>query len=195
MNGETFSPIKGGNGYRLMKLVTPGYLSLYLGKQSNTMSSPNFHYDVQYLVKRDGSVQEVPNLGFKKRVMEFLEDCFSMKDKITKEGLGKKDLDQIIDAYNICIEDQTKSAHPSSAPVRTDADPALIAMNELKTKLQASQLTAKKDAIDILDDMSNKVKANQTVPNYQLEGLKGLLKDSPEYQSDLEKIISLVTKK
>ncbi len=195
MNGETFSPIKGSNGYRLMKLVKPGYLSLYLGKQSNTMSSPNFHYDVQYLVKRDGSVQEVPNLGFKKAIIRFLDDCKSLKDKIVKENLGKKDLDQIITFYNECIESQTISSRIDATPAVGSEDPTLIALGDLKAKLEAGQLPNRRDAIDILNDMSNKVKSRQPVPNYLMEGLKGLLKDSPEYQSDLEKVISLVAKK
>ena len=192
MNREIFNPIRTDDGYRMMKLAKAGYLSLYKGRRPNSSASDPSNYDVSYLIKRGGSVIELPNLTFKKAMIDFLKDCNIMKEKIEKENLGKKDLDQIITDYNNCIENQT---HPTPIALVSSSDPTLIALGKLKTKLEASQLSSKKDAVDILNDMSDKVRGNQPVPNYLMEGLKGLLKDAPEYQSDLEKILSLLTKK
>ena len=194
MKGEMYHPIRTENGYRMMKLIRYGHLSLYKGRRSNQYGN-SYGYDVQYLVKRDGNVLEEPNIGFKKLMIRFLDDCKSLEDKMTKENLAKKDIDRIITLYNACIESQTWQKLVETPPSVDPSDPALVALGELKSKLEASQLATQKDAIDILNDMSNKVKSHQAVPNYLIESLKGILKDSPEYQSDVEKVTSLLAKK
>ena len=178
----------------MMKLITRGHLSLYKGRRSNQYGN-NYGYDVQYLVKRDGSVLEEPNIGFRKLMIRFLDDCKSLEEKIEKENLVKKDIDRIITLYNDCIERQTRQTLIETPPSVDPSDPALVALGELKSKLEASQPATQKDAVDILNDMSNKVKSHQAVPNYLIESLKGILKDSPEYQSDVEKVTSLLAKK
>jgi len=60
-DGETFHPIKGPNGYAFMKLLKRGYLSLYAYQLDNQLT-----YDGLFLVKRDGSSLDVPNLTFRK---------------------------------------------------------------------------------------------------------------------------------
>ncbi len=194
MKGEMYHPIRTEHGYRMMKLITHGHLSLYKGRRSNQYGN-SYGYDVQYLVKRDGNVLEEPNLGFRKLMIRFLDDCKSLEEKMEKENLVKKDIDRIITLYNDCIESQTRETFVETRLSVDPSDPALVALGELKSKLEASQLATQKDAIDILNDMSNKVKGHQPVPNYLIESLKGILKDSPEYQSDVEKITSLLTKK
>lgn len=183
---EAFHPVLTLNGYRLLKLVTPGYLSLYLARPLQGAA-----YDIPYVVKRDGSAVEVPNLRFKKVMSDFLDDCLVMRQKISEGDIGRKNLEQIIKEYNDCIDNQTKAA--KTIPAVAPDDPKLQALALLTNKIgQASSIPSQKDALDILRDVTEKVKNNQTIPNYLLEALKGILKDYPECQSELEKILALL---
>ena len=83
--GETFHPVKGENGYVFMKLLKAGYLSLYAFQLDNQT-----RYDGLFLMKLDGDRIEVPNLGFKKFIAKFLDDCPEVADKIMEGELGKK---------------------------------------------------------------------------------------------------------
>lgn len=182
---DVFHPVRIESGYQMMKLVTPGFLSLYLARRPNSLS-----YEVQYLVKRNGEAMEIPNLTFKKTMGTFLDDCYGIKQKIKDDELGRKDLDQLIIQYNLCIERQTQETQPPSAI--GSEDPKMVALTNLKTKLQNSPVSVQKDALDMLDDITDKVKNNKPVPNYLLEGLKEFLKDHPTCQPELEKISALL---
>ena len=183
ISNQYYQPVRTENGYQMMRLIKPGFLGLYLARRSNSLS-----YEVQYLVKRDGSSIEVPNLSFKKTMSSFLKDCVIMNEKIEKGELGRRNLDQIVTEYNLCLDNQAKSAI-AAAPIALE-DPRLVAIVALKGKLESSSLPAQKDALDILNDLREKVRTKQTVPNYLLESLKGLLKDTPDCQSELEKVLS-----
>lgn len=182
---EAFHPVLTIDGYRLLKLVTPGYLSLYLARPPE-----GDRYDVPYLVKRDGSALEVPNLTFKKAIGRFLDDCAMMNQKIAEGEFGRKNLEQIIKDYNACIDNQTNTIHAQTV---SQDGPKMRALTLLTNKIgQASSLPSQKDALDILKDITEKAKNNQTIPNYLLEGLKGLLKDYPDSQPELEKVLDLL---
>lgn len=183
ISNQYFQPVRTENGYQMMQLVKPGFLGLYLARRTSSLS-----YEVQYLVKRDGSATEVPNLSFKKIMGNFLKDCSIIQEKIEKGELGKKNIDQIIIEYNQCLDNQAKLSI-AATPVDME-DPRLVALMALKEKLESSLAPSKKDALDILNDLREKVKNKQTVPNYLLESLKGLLKDVPDCQSELEKALS-----
>jgi hypothetical protein len=188
--GETYQPVRTDNGYRMMKLVRQGFVSVYLGRKASTVSGQSYYYDTEYLVKKDGNSIEVPNLSFKKVIKNFLSECEAMKAKIDKEDLGRKDLDKILDEYNICINDQTKIANAQSSVAKED--PRIVAITNLRAKIEASSLSTKQDALDITNDILDKALHNQTVPNYQLEGLKNLLKGSDELSSDLQQLLATI---
>ena len=129
---DIYNPVLTQLGYRLLKLDHLGFLvSLYLARQA-----PSTTYDVQYLVKRTGKAFEVPNLKFRKQVSGFLSECASIEQKIEENKLGKNNLNEIIDEYNRCIENQTK------AVFTTSSDPRLMAIAELRNKLQQNQSLA-----------------------------------------------------
>ena len=111
---DIYNPVLTQLGYRLLKLDHPGFLvSLYLARQA-----PSTTYDVQYLVKRTGKAFEVPNLKFRKQVSGFLSECASIEQKIEENKLGKNNLNEIIDEYNRCIENQTKAVFTTSSDPR-----------------------------------------------------------------------------
>ncbi len=182
---EVYHPVRTLDGYQFMKLITPGFLSLYMGRRVNSMV-----YDDQYLVKRNGDVMEVPNLTFKKSVGNFLNDCVNMKDRIKDEKMGVGDLNKIITEYNLCIDRQTQATHPPAA-VGTE-DPKMVALSSLKAKLISGSVSVPKDALDMLDDITDKVRNNKPVPNYLLDGLQDFLKDHPTCQAELGQVMKLL---
>ncbi len=173
-DGETYQPQRGPAGYAFMRVVTPGFLSLYAFQRENQAS-----YDGLLLAKRDGTSIEVPNLGFKKAMARFLSDCESVQSKIEDGTLGRNDLDEIVNAYNNCLDkkaDQRPVVEtPKTEPVK-EAPPALAALEE---KLKAhADFEGKDDAIDMLSEIRKKVARSEKVPNFLIEGLKDALKET-----------------
>ena len=85
-----------------MKLLQPGYLSLYAYQPEDQT-----RFDGLFLKKMDGESMVVPNLGFKKYISRFLEDCPQVAQKVKDGELGKKELTELVDAYNGCIDRRT----------------------------------------------------------------------------------------
>src|SRR5690606_22187997 len=79
-DGDIYHPIRGERGYVFMKLLQSGYLSLYAYQLENQT-----RFDGLWLQKRDGASLAVPNLGFRKYLSQFLEDCPAVSDKV-REG-------------------------------------------------------------------------------------------------------------
>ena len=188
INKEIFNPVKTDKGYRMMKLITPGHVSRYLARSTSNS------YDTDYLVRSDGDAMETPNISFKRLMTDFLKDCSSIKQIIETRDFKRKDIDELLKVYNQCIENQTGQNQNIQTQV-SETDPTLIALNTLKDKLtKDTELKNRKDALDVTNDITSKVKNGQKVSNYLIEGLKEFLKDSPAYQSDIETIASLLKK-
>ena len=67
--------------YRFMLLIRNGYLSLY-GFRDGTQNS----FDSRFLVKRDGKSMDLPNLTFRRNMIDFLDDCPEVTAKL--EGIS-----------------------------------------------------------------------------------------------------------
>ena len=194
VNNEIYRPQRFDNSIRFMKLVKSGYVSMYLFRPANQMS-----YDGRFLIKMDGKSMEVPNIGFKKLISNFVEDCPEVFTKVKNEELKRGDLDKIIDEYNSCITNKTNAlpavaAAPTAAvpvtPVVTDKTEAI---KSLQAKVAAlDNLTDKKDVLDLLTDISDKASKEKAIPNYQLEALKGYLNGNEAVKAELEKVIALL---
>lgn len=179
--GDTYRPQRGPDGYTFMKLVKEGYLSLYAFQFPNQAS-----YDGLYLLKRDGTMIEVPNINFKKALKKFLADCADVATKVESGEYTKRELDRIIDDYNRCIADLTtaRSSAPSNptpssaqAPVKVDA-PTQETWTILDKKVQAlPDFSAKADALEMIQEIKNKLSRGEKIPNFMIEGLKTSLKD------------------
>jgi len=189
-DGKFYKPVRTPETYKMMQLVKAGFLSILLARRDNSME-----YEVQYLVKLDNSAIEVPNIGFKKVMRDFLRDCPIVDQRIEEGELGRKNLEQIVDEYNRCLDKAGRTNEIISTATKTtleSADPRLVALDELKAVLQKLSFANQKDAIDITSDLYEKVRNKQTVPPYLIESLKGLLKDVADAQPALEKVLSLV---
>ncbi len=188
MDSITYHSIRHDNRYEYMVLLKSGYLSLY-----GFRVEKQFTYDGRYLVKLDGEAIELPNIGFKKTMQEFLKNCESVSDLVKSGELGKKHLDSLITLYNSCIDQNSK---PTSLPNTqvTDTKVSLPALVALQGKIEQSTLDSKQDVLDLLKDINNKIQSSQAVPNYLIEGLKGYLVKT-EFNSDLETLIEALPKK
>jgi len=186
LDNQWYGPVRTDYGYRMMKLMISGFLSLYVGRAEHSLV-----YDVDYVVRRDGRTMQVPNLTFKKGMAEFLDDCEEVSEKIKNNKLSKKDLTQIINEFNDCKD------HPPApadvADVVNANDSRLVALQALKSNIEKSNLPARTDALELLSDMTDKVRKGKTIANYQIESLKGMLKDSG-FQSDLDQLVTLLKK-
>jgi hypothetical protein len=164
---ETYQPVRNDKGYTFMKLVKSGYLSLYNFQMENQVT-----YDGQFLMKRDGKGLEVPNLSFKKIMSKFLDDCEDVAAKIDKGELTRKNLNDIVDAYNACINARTID-HGKMLVMKQEETKKINAWDDLEQKINAKEdFHGKADAIEMINEIKGKIKRNEKVPNFMIEGLK-----------------------
>lgn len=185
LKGEFYRPVREENAIRLMKVIKYGYLSLY------AFNSPNLHtYDKRMLTKLDGTSMEVPNLLFTKIMVSYLDDCPTIREKIKSEDYGKKDLEKIVDEYNTCLDEKTRAAAIASAAAAL-TNPKLEALENLKNKIEKLEnFSTKKDALELINDITQKVNNKEVIPNYLLEGLKGYLGGQAEIKETLDSVLS-----
>lgn len=165
-----YRPVKGSEGYTFMKLKKDGYLSLYAFQLPNQISFDGF-----FMTKLDGSGIEVPNLGFKKVMKNFLSECVGVTDKIEKGYLGKLDLETIIDEYNKCVNTNT-IIHAELIVKREDQSKKISAWDTLEEKLKGqSDFEGKSNALEMIIDIKGKISRGEKVPNFLTEGLKNIL--------------------
>jgi hypothetical protein len=178
LDNEIFQPVKGPQGYTFMKLIKAGYLSLY-SFQSTGQSS----YDGQYLLKKNGDGIEVPNITFKKGMKRFLEDCPNVVGKIDGDVLNKKDLPQIVEEYNACMENLPSDSRIVAAPAQSSA---LNAWNALENKVKSQpDFSEKENALEMIGEIKNKLSTSQKIPNFLVEGLKTSL-NQEQFKAELD---------
>lgn len=171
-NGDTYHPVKGETGYVFMKLLQPGYLSLYayqLEKQTR--------FDGLFLQKLDGDRMTVPNLGFKKYMSKFLEDCPTVVERIKSGEFGKKDLTGLIEAYNSCVEHRTID-HEKVIAGRQEQSSKISVWDDLEKKIREKDFSEKTNALDMIAEIRKKIQRGESIPNFLTEGLKNSLKET-----------------
>jgi hypothetical protein len=190
VDGITYHTVKYDKGYRYMKSLKRGFLSLYGFRLPNQSS-----YDGQYLSKKDGTGMEIPNLTFKKSMAAFLDGCDEVKERIKSGDLGRRDVDQIIDRYNSCLQFKTENkieAVPEPTPIESEK---MVAINSMISKVEAaSDFPSKNDALDLLRDLRSKVGRNEILPNYLTKEINNSLGAQPQFAEELEKLLALLKK-
>lgn len=167
---DTYQPVKGPEGYVFMKLEKAGYLSLYSFQLPNQVS-----FDGSFLLLRDGKGMEVPNLSFKKFMKNFLEDCPDVVARINNGDLGKKELHQIIDEYNICVDQKTIDHNKIIAEKQVQGK-IITSWDVLEEKVKSQEdFEGKNNALEMIQEIKNKIAASEKIPNFLLEGLKSTL--------------------
>lgn len=180
MNDEIYYTIKFQEGYSFMKVLHPGYLTLYAYQLENQTT-----WDGRYFVKRDGSMIDVPNLGFKKRVAQYLADCPDVVKKIEAGDLGRSNLKELVEEYNACVHQKT---YP-----KVEKSPAQIAWSNLETSVKnLSDFDKKKDALEMIHEVRTKLTKNENIPSFLVNGIKDALKDQSSIQETLNTALANV---
>jgi len=168
LDGDIYQPVKGPNGYTFMKLIKSGYLSILSFQAENQTT-----YDGVWLLKKDGDGIEVPNLTFEKGMKKFLADCPAVVKKIDNNVFNKKDLNQIVDEYNVCMANPTPA---EEKPIAAQPVKSVAAWDALENKVKSQpDFPEKSNALDMIGEIKGKISTDQKIPNFLIEGLKSSL--------------------
>lgn len=185
--GETYHTIKIDGKYQLALLEKQGYLSLYKYVSNESSSSRGFTESI--LIKQDGPQRTVPNLGFKKQLGSFLDDCESVRLALNGKKYGKSDLHQIIDDYNLCISEKTALLNSGKPQINLNpgkSNNVEALMNAIKDN---NDIEDKESILEMLDDLDSKIKKGATIPGYLKSALQNSLKNYQELTDQLNKIL------
>jgi len=180
---DQYFPVRTVTGYKFMKLLSSGYVSLFsfqIDKQQT--------WDGRYLVKADGQSMELPNIGFKKQMANFLDDCGTVSERIESGELNKRDLDSILYQYNTCVQVRTDEAIHSHKP--TVVAGKMEPWYQLEKLVnQGADFDGKANALEMIADIRVRLTRNEKVPNYIIEGLKAALAQQSGLEEALKKAL------
>jgi hypothetical protein len=182
IDSVSYAPVQHDNSIRFMRIIRAGYLTLYGYRQQNQTN-----YDSRLLVKMNGEKLDLPNIGFKKILSDFLSDCNSTSQKIKNGEFERSKIEAIVDDYNTCVADQNKVAIFTAKPT-----PLIEAIGALRIKVERSSIDSRKDVLDLIADLDGKAKNNQTIPPYLSNGLKSYLGDKKEFEVELNNVLELL---
>jgi len=118
IDNQTYHSVRHESRYEFMLLVKSGYLSLY-----GFRVDKQFGYDGRFLLKRDGGAMEVPNLGFKKSMQDFLKDCETVVSNPSlpeldtlREKIEKSQLSSRQDVLDLLRDIDTKTKSNQAVP-------------------------------------------------------------------------------
>lgn len=183
--GDIFHPVKGETGYVFMKLIQPGYLSLYAFQPENQV-----RFDNLLLRKIDGGQTVVPNMGFKKYISKFLEDCPAVSERIKEGELTRRNLSEVVDAYNACIASRTVN-HQEVITQRQDQKVRITNWDSLEKAIEGKDFPEKNNALEMISEIRNKIERQEKIPNFLVEGLKNSLREtglSPQLDTALSEM-------
>ena len=185
MNNDQYHLIRMIDHYSYMKPVFVGYLSLYKFQLENQQS-----WDGQFLIKRDGSGIEVPNIGFKKRMTDFLSECSSVADEIEQGNYNRNDLEEIISRFNDCIENRSELLIQSSQDSKNTTGSEADAWKELETATRKSDgLENKETILEMITEAKTKTERGEKIPNFIIDALVKAYAKNPDLSSLLEKAL------
>jgi len=183
-NDEIYHLVKLNDRYSYLKLITSGYLSLYAFQLDNQQN-----WDGRYLFKRDGKGMEVPNIGFKKKMGEFVADCDELSMEISGGELGRNDLLDILKKYNSCIDQRTALIGMTQQQKIVSAEKANT-WNELETKTKASDSLNDKEAVlEMIGEARSKTEKGEKIPKFLIDGLKRAFEGNLELENLLTEIL------
>jgi preprotein translocase subunit SecE len=182
LKGKRYKPVQFAGAIKFMQILTEGYLSLLAFQPPGLMT-----FDGRLLQKRDGVAMEVPSLGFKKQMSNFIKEYDEMAKQITDGTLDRKDLDKIISGYNEFISGKTASVKAQSQLAEKQKS-KLELLDELKSEIEKTEMPNKQDALDMVADVGEKINGNKPLPNYLVQ----LLKSKVSNQTALEGKLNLL---
>ena len=181
--GTTYRTVKFGDKYRVMQVEKEGYLSLLRFRADEAYGFNGF-----YLGKRSGEGIEVPNLFFKKAMANFLDDCGSVREAIVEDAYRKKDLEKLIDDYNLCMEAQTETRMEEyrESQIREAATPL---MDQISNLIKQSDNLGDEELSNMLGDVMDKVRSGENVPNYLKNALTSHVENNHALKQAVENLL------
>jgi hypothetical protein len=107
----------------------------------------------------------------------FLEDCPAVADRIKEGELNKKNLVELVTAYNACITSRT-AGHNQEVAARKEQTEKINAWDNLEEKIRAQEFSERNDALEMIAEIRKKIQRRESIPNFLVEGLKSSLKDT-----------------
>ncbi|MEQ8303554.1 MAG: hypothetical protein RIB47_09195 [Cyclobacteriaceae bacterium] len=189
IEGDTYHSIyhEEDESFRFMKLLQDGYVRIYGYRIERQME-----YNGRLLAKADGSTFDVPNLQFRRGLQRFFKDCEDVVAKLKLKAWNVKQLNEIVDEYNACIQAKT-DARFRGEDVAQDNSQQILLLNSLEEKVKSlSDFPEKADALELLGDIRAKVENYKKIANYQLDALKGYLSQQKEAEEDLDSLLKVL---
>ncbi len=160
INDEFYDPITYLNRKVMGLRVIRGPLSLYKIRPEN-----EYEFYKELLVKENQETSEVPMIGFKRVMLNFLPACEELQQKINDKEFVKNDIEKIVAFYNSSCQGLKK-------PVK-------------KLVKAAKPNSSLPDLATLVLDIQNKKQAGEEIPSYMVKALQA-------YQNeDLNKLINL----
>jgi hypothetical protein len=119
---------------------------------------------------------------------KFLDDCPTVAIKIENDILNKRDLHQIVDEYNACMQGRPAAPPQTAATAAKPTQPekSTSAWDVLETKVKSEpDFAGKADALEMIGEIKNKISTSQKVPNFLIEGVKNSL-NQDVFKTELE---------
>ena len=171
---KEYVPIKLDGKYQFALVMSEGYVSHY--QYVNPESDGYEDFALTVLVKNHGTTQQISNLFFLKAVKEFLYDCEPLMEKIDTKEFGAKDLDKILQYYNLWIESNGQSVKAKKEPENLDL---VVALMNLIEKVQEDQQLSKDDELmEMLIDVKSKLTEGKAIPKYLSGAIQEALKSN-----------------
>lgn len=174
---QDFETLKIDGRYQFVEIDIKGkYFSRYLYKDPELGSSGN--YSLKILVNWKGDQYKVSNLTSKKKFAEYFEDCESVSRKIEAGELKKKELEKIIAEYDACIDATNSQYTLNKEAAATPTDELQPFIDDLK-----SQELYNGEVVTMLEDISQRMSNNQSIPNYLQQAVLSHLGDNEEMKA------------
>jgi len=187
-NDGIFHLIRIYTAYKYMKLIQPGYLSYYMFQQDNQVT-----WDGRFLYKIDGDGIEIPNIGFKKKMADFLVDCPETVDQNNSGDLNRNNIEDILIDYNACIEKRTTARSETSKPIPQHD---VRAWESFESAIKDTENLADKETLlEMVTEVKAKAERGEKIPNFLLEGVKKVIEGNASLEELLTKALSDSEKK
>lgn len=185
MDDDLFHLVKKYDRYMYMKVGVAGYLSLYFYQMDNQLS-----WDGKFLHKKDGTGLDVPNLGFKRKLSEFLAEYDELSKEISSGKFTRNDLEEIVTHYNAWIDERTPLRIQTVKENDKVPEALIVGWSELESRVQASEnLDDKKNILEMIAEAKSKTERGEKIPDFLVNVLRKSLAEKPELTELLRKAL------
>ena len=183
IDGEMYETIKHNGQYKYMRKISTGYLSVYKFRPEDS-----YQYSGTLLVKADGDQMELPNIGYKRQMLQFLGDCEEVTKKLEEKQYKKTTFDSLVRDYNACIQAKTDQYQENILP-KTDPETVRLITS---LKEQATHLDPEKreEFLDLLQNIENRLNAGENIPGYLKGSLQSFSEEISELKINIEQLLN-----